>query len=44
MKISYKVAQRKLIYIFGINDATHKGLLKISEATFDGNDLNNRRH
>ena len=36
----YQVAQQKLIYVFGIADAAHRGLLKIGETTFDGNDMN----
>ena len=33
MKYRYEVFKRKLIYVFGIADAAHKGLLKIGEAT-----------
>ena len=33
MKFSYEVSRYKLIYVFGIGDAAHKGLLKIGEAT-----------
>lgn len=34
---SYEVARQKLIYVFGIADAKHKGLLKIGDTTFTGN-------
>ena len=40
----YQVTQQKLIYIFAIADAAHRGLLKIGEATFDGKDLNSSAH
>ncbi|MBR3746611.1 MAG: DEAD/DEAH box helicase family protein, partial [Selenomonadaceae bacterium] len=33
MKFSYEVSHYKLIYVFGIADDAHKGLLKIGEAT-----------
>ena len=33
MNNPYEVYQRRLIYIFGIPDAAHEGLLKIGEAT-----------
>ncbi|MBQ7453759.1 MAG: DEAD/DEAH box helicase family protein, partial [Selenomonadaceae bacterium] len=36
MKISYEVSQQKLIYVFGIPDAAHDGLLKIGDTTFTG--------
>ena len=39
MKIPYDVSQQKLIYVFKIDDAAHKGLLKIGETTFKGNDI-----
>ena len=35
----YEVSKRRLIYIFAIDDDAHKGLLKIGETTFTGNDL-----
>ncbi len=41
----YEVAQRKLIYVFeipGLN--SHRGLLKIGEATFNGKDLETSAH
>ncbi|MBE8952966.1 MAG: Eco57I restriction-modification methylase domain-containing protein [Quinella sp. 1Q7] len=36
MKNFYDVSQRKLIYVFKIDDAAHKGLLKIGDTTFTG--------
>ena len=36
----YEVSKQRLIYIFAIDDDAHKGLLKIGETTFTGNDLN----
>ncbi len=37
--MSYQVARQKLIYVFGIPDSEHRGLLKIGETTLTGNDL-----
>lgn len=36
-KTEYKTFESKLIYIFAIQDETHKGLLKIGDTTFSGN-------
>lgn len=36
-KSDYKTFESKLIYIFAIQDETHKGLLKIGDTTFCGN-------
>ena len=33
----YKTFESKIIYIFAIQDETHKGLLKIGDTTFSGN-------
>lgn len=37
--MTYEVSKHRLIYIFAIDDDAHKGLLKIGETTFTGNDL-----
>ena len=45
MKFHYEVAQRKLIYVFAIPGLnSHRGLLKIGEATFNGKDLKTSAH
>ena len=36
-RTDYKTFESKLIYIFAIQDETHKGLLKIGDTTFSGN-------
>lgn len=33
----YEVSRQKLIYVFGIADSRHEGLLKIGDTTFTGN-------
>ena len=35
----FSALKPKLIYIFRINDAAHKGCLKIGEATYDGDEI-----
>ena len=36
MSFPYEVSRQKVIYVFGIADSTHKGLLKIGDTTFTG--------
>ena len=40
MKISYEVAQHRLIYVFGIAADTHRGLLKIGDTTITTTEKN----
>jgi len=36
MSFNYEISQKKLIYVFGIADSRHEGLLKIGDTTFTG--------